>query len=83
MSLTSYPLREIWDCPVGPDNVGSYKPVVIFFGMTNSPVTFQSMMNEILRDMINEGKVAVFVDNVLIRTKTEKRHDELVEKVLK
>jgi len=41
------------------------------------------MMNEILRDIINEGKVAVFVDNVLIETETEEGHDEIVEEVLK
>jgi len=35
-------------------HVGSYEPVVMFFGMTNSPATFQGMMNEILRDMINK-----------------------------
>jgi len=63
-------------------HVGSYKPVVMFFGMTNSPATFQGMMNEILRDMINEGKVAAFVDDVLIGTETEEGHDELVEEVL-
>jgi len=55
----------------------------MFFGMTNSPATFQGMMNEILRDMINKEKVAAFVDNVLIGTKTEKGYDELVEEVLK
>jgi len=64
-------------------HIGSYKPVVMFFGMTNSPATFQGMMNEILRDMINEGKVAAFVDDVSIRTETEKGHEELVEEVLK
>jgi len=63
--------------------VGSYKPVVMFFRMTNSPVTFQGMMNEILRDMINEGKVAAFVDDVLIGTETEEGHDEIVEEVLR
>jgi len=63
--------------------VGSYEPVIMFFGMTNSPATFQGMMNEILRDMINKEKVAAFVDNVLIGTKTEKGYDELVEEVLK
>ena len=41
------------------------------------------MMNEILRDMINEGKVAAFVDNVLVGTETEKGHNEIVEKVLR
>jgi len=64
-------------------HVGSYEPVVMFFRMTNLPATFQGMMNEILRDMINEGKVTAFVDNVLIRTETEEGHDELVEEVLR
>ena len=64
-------------------HVGSYEPVVMFFGMTNSPATFQGMMNEILRDMVNEGKVAVFVDDVLIETETEEGHDEIVEEVLR
>jgi len=27
---------------------GSFKPIVIFFGLTNSPATFQIMMNELL-----------------------------------
>ena len=40
-------------------------------------------MNEILRDMINEGKVVAFVDNVLIETETEKEHNEIVEEMLK
>ena len=60
-----------------------YEPVVMFFGMKNSPTMFQAMMNKILRDMINEGKVAAFVDDVLIRTETEKGHDNIVEEVLK
>jgi len=55
----------------------------MFFGMTNSPAMFQGMMNEILRDMINEGKVAVFIDDMLIGTETEKGHDEIIEEVLK
>ena len=63
--------------------MGLYEPMVMFFGITNSPVTFQDMMNEILRDMINEGKVAAFVNNVLIEMQIEKRHDKLVEEVLK
>jgi len=55
----------------------------MFFGMTNSPATFQVMMNEILRDMINEGKVVAFVDNMLVGTKMEKGHDKIVEEVLR
>jgi len=55
----------------------------MFFGMTNLPATFQAMMNKILRDMINKGKVAAFVDDVLVGTETEEGHDEVVEKVLR
>jgi len=55
-------------------HIGSFKPTVIFFGMTNLPAIFQVM--------INEGKVAVFIDNVLVGTKTEEVHNEIeAEKV--
>ena len=63
--------------------VGLFEPVVMFFGMTNSPAIFQAMMNKILRDMINKGKVAAFVNDVLVGIKTEKGHDEVVEEVLR
>ena len=62
---------------------GSFEPTVMFFGLTNSLATFQAMMNELLRDLINIGKVAVFIDNVIVRTETEKEHDELVTEVIK
>ena len=55
----------------------------MFFGMTNSPATFQGMMNEILKDMINKGKVAAFVDDVLIGTETEEGHNNIMEEVLR
>jgi len=64
-------------------HVGLYEPVMMFFGMTNSPATFQGMINKILRDMINEGKVAAFVNNVLIGTETEEEHDDIVKEVLR
>jgi len=64
-------------------HIGSFKPIVMFFGMTNSPATFQAMMNEILRDLINEGKVAAFVNNVLVGTETKKGHDEIMEEILR
>ena len=55
----------------------------MFFGMTNSPATFQAMMNEILRDLVNKGKVAIFIDNVLVGTETKEGHNEIVEEVLR
>ena len=62
---------------------GSFELTVIFFGLTNSPATFQAMMNELLRDLINIGKVVVFIDDVIIRTESEEGHDELVAEVIK
>ena len=62
---------------------GSFEPTVMFFGLTNSPATFQAMINELLRDLINTGKVATFIDDVIVGTETEKGHDELVAEVIK
>ena len=64
-------------------HVGSFEPMVMFFRMTNSPAMFQGMMNEIMRDLINEGKVAVFVDDVLVGTDDKKGYDKIVVEVLK
>ena len=63
--------------------IGLFEPTVMFFGMTNLLATFQTMMNKILRDLVNKGKVATFVDNVLVGTETKERHDEIVEEVLR
>jgi len=62
---------------------GLFEPTVMFFGLTNSPATFQAMMNELLRDLINTGKVAVFIDDVIVGMETEEGHDDLVAEVVK
>jgi len=62
---------------------GSFEPTVMFFGLTNLLAIFQAMMNELLRDLINTGKVAVFIDDVIIRTETEEGHDEIVAEVIR
>jgi len=62
---------------------GSFEPTVMFFGLMNSLATFQAIMNELLRDLINMGKVAVFIDDVIVGIETEKEHDELVVEVIK
>jgi len=64
-------------------HIGSFEPTVMFFGMTNLLATFQAMMNEILRDLINEGKVAAFVDDVLVGTEIEEGHNKIVEEILR
>ena len=62
---------------------GSFEPTVMFFGLTNSPATFQVMMNELLRDLINTGKVAAFIDDVIVGTETEEGHDKIVAEIIK
>ena len=60
-----------------------FEPMVMFFGLTNLPATFQAMMNDLLRDLVVEENVTVFIDNVMIATETEEGYDEIVEEVLK
>ena len=59
-----------------------FEPQVMFFGLTNSPTTFQTMMNDIFRDMIAEGVVCVHLDDILIFTKTLSEHRNIVWRVL-
>ena len=63
--------------------IGSFEPTVMFFGITNLLTTFQVIINEILRDLINKEKVAVFIDDMLVETEIEEKHDEIVEEILK
>ena len=62
---------------------GSFEPTVMFFGLTNFLAKFQAMMNELLRDLINIGKVAVFIDDVIVGTEMEEGHNELVAEVIR
>jgi len=63
-------------------NYGLFEPLIMFFGMTNSPATFQTMMNDVFRTVIAEGIVVVYLDNILIFTKTEEEHERAVRRVL-
>ena len=63
-------------------NCSLFEPLVMFFGMTNSPATFQTMMNNIFRTLIAEGIVVVYLDNILIFTRTEEEHERAVRRVL-
>ena len=62
---------------------GSFEPTVMLFGLINSLATFQTMMNNLLRDLVVEEKVAVFIDDVMIAMEMEEGHDEIVEEVLR
>ena len=62
---------------------GLFEPRVMFFGLTNSYTTFQTMINKILQDLINTEKVVNFIDDVIIGTEVERGYDELVKEVVK
>ena len=63
-------------------NRGLYEPTVMFFGLTNSPATFQAFMNHILKKHIDEGHVIVYMDDILIFTDTVEQHKRIVFEVL-
>ena len=57
-------------------NQGLFKPLVMFFGLTNSPATFQTMMNDIFKDLIDKGYMAIYMDNILVYTCTIEHHGQ-------
>jgi Reverse transcriptase (RNA-dependent DNA polymerase) len=59
-----------------------YEPLVMFFGLTNSPATFRTMMNDIFQDLIMEGHVCVYLDDILIFTKTLAEHRRILRLLL-
>ena len=63
-------------------NRGLFEPLVMFFGLTNSPATFQTMMNHLFCDLINWGKVVVYMDDIMIFTAIIKEHQQIVQEVL-
>ena len=62
---------------------GFFEPTVMFFRLTNLPAIFQAIINKLLRDLINTGKVVAFIDDVIVGTENEERHDELVAEIVK
>ena len=54
----------------------------MFFSLTNSPATFQALMNSIFADLIASGKVAVYLDDILIFSSQLEEHRKVVREVL-
>jgi len=63
-------------------NMGLFEPTVMFFGLCNSLATFQAMINDILKDELAEGGVIVYMDDILIFSKTKDKLEELTKRVL-
>ena len=54
----------------------------MFFGLTNSPATFQNMMNDIFQDLISAGHVIIYMDDILIFTDDIATHRVITQQVL-
>ena len=63
-------------------NRGLFEPLVMFFGLTNSPATFQTMMNDIFCEEIMEGWVVIYMDDILVHSKNEQEHKIHVCRIL-
>jgi len=55
----------------------------MYFGLTNFPTTFQTIINDLFWDLINQGDTATFIDDILVATNIEEEYNELVEEVLR
>jgi hypothetical protein len=63
-------------------NKGLFEPTVMFFGLRNSPATFQAMMDDYFRDMIDEGWIAIYMDDILIHARTKEDLEKRTKRVL-
>lgn len=63
-------------------NKGLFEPTVMFFGLCNSPATFQAMMNSIFSDLIAEGWIIIYMDDILIFSKDPETHQKRTKLVL-
>src|SRR6267378_7467625 len=62
-------------------NRGLFEPLVMFFGLTNSPAMFQTMMDDIFEELITDGIVIVYLDDILIFTETIEEHWKITRRV--
>ena len=64
-------------------NRGLFKPTAKFIGLTNSPATFHTFMNHILRDKVVAGHVTVYLDDILIFADNLEEHQPIAKRILK
>ncbi|ESK87696.1 reverse transcriptase-rnase h-integrase [Moniliophthora roreri MCA 2997] len=64
-------------------NRGLFEPTVMFFGLSNSPATFQAFMNNILSDFIDKGWCVVYMDDILLFSKDQAEHRERTERLMR
>jgi hypothetical protein len=64
-------------------NKGLFEPTVMFFGLTNSPATFQAMMDSIFEEEVRKREVIIYMDDILIYAETLEDLKRITKKVLK
>jgi len=63
--------------------LGVFEPVVMYFELTNLLATSQTIINDILQDLIDKGDIAAFINDMIVEIEMKEGHDEIVEEVLK
>ena len=63
-------------------NCGLFEPLVMYFRLTNSPTTFQAMMNEIFKDLITQGIISVYLNEILVFMHSLEEHHRVTRTVL-
>jgi len=64
-------------------HIRAYEPTVMYSSLTNSPAIFQTIINNLFQDMINQRNTATFINGIIVAINTKKGHDKLVEEILK
>jgi hypothetical protein len=62
-------------------NWSLFEPLVMYFGLTNSPATFQTMINKIFQDLVTEGVVSLYLNDILIFTSSIKEYWHITQLV--
>ena len=63
-------------------NRGLFEPNIMFFGLRNSPATFQAMMDDYFRDLTDKGHVVIYMDDILIHARTKEELETRTKQVL-
>jgi hypothetical protein len=64
-------------------NHRAFEPLVMYFSLCNSPTTFQNMMNDIFKDLVDQNVVIVYINDILIYTESKGKHNEIIAEVFK
>ena len=63
-------------------NWGLFELLIMFFGLCNSPATFQTMMNDILHPFIDHNEAIFYMDDILIYSSSLTDHQRITQEIL-